>query len=172
MQAPVDAGVPKFGRTASRGVNDCGATKKSVEVRISPRARRPQNRVVTWQSIRLELDRTSDFPNGSAGRAYLLRLPLDAHGSIDEKAILLAPERATMRRFWPNEPDCGGHVRRDGDHWALVSDANGKSASIISEFAPGAIHEGGLLRIRERSGEALPFRVAKMRPLAPRQQAK
>ena len=119
---------------------------------------------MTWQSIRLELDRTREFPKGSAGRAYLLRLPLDAEGAIDEAAMRVAPERATMRRFWPNEPDRRGHVRRSGDHWALVSDAAERNASVISEIAPGAIREGALVEVRERGGETLPFRVAKCAP--------
>lgn len=119
---------------------------------------------VTWQSIRLELDRTRDFPKGSAGRAYLLRLPLDAAGAIDERAIRAAPERATMRRFWPNEPDCSGHICRNGDCWALVCEGRERSMSVISEIMPGPIREGGLLEVRERSGETLPFRVAKCSP--------
>lgn len=119
---------------------------------------------MTWQTIRLELDRTREFPKGSAGRAYLLRLPLDAEGAIDETAMRVAPERATMRRFWPNEPDCRGHIRRSGDRWALVSDAAEKNGSVVSEIAPGPIREGALLNLRERGGETLPFRVAKCAP--------
>lgn len=119
---------------------------------------------MTWQSIRLELGRTREFPNGSAGRAYLLRLPLDDAGAIDENAIRRAPERATMRRFWPNEPDLMGHVRRNADGWALVSDSPQTSPAILSEVAPGCFHEGSLLSVRERGGETLPFRVAKCAP--------
>lgn len=119
---------------------------------------------VTWQSIRLELDRTPAFPKGSAGRAYLLRLPLDAEGAIDEAAIRAAPERATMRRFWPNEPDCSGHICRSGDCWALVCEGPERKMSVISEIAPGPIREGGLVEVRERNGETLPFRVAKCVP--------
>ena len=123
----------------------------------------PRNKPMTWQSIRLELDRTREFPKGSAGRAYLLRLPLDGEGAIDEAAIRAAPERATMRRFWPNEPDCIGHICRSGDCWALVCD--GRMRSVISEIASTSIREGGLLEVRERSGERLPFRVAKCAPV-------
>lgn len=118
---------------------------------------------MTWQSIRLELDRTRDFPNGSAGRAYLLRLPLRNDGSIDEAAILRAPEHATMRRLWASEADLSGHVRRIGNRWALVSAGGEKGESIISEFDPATIREGGLLRMTERCGLNLPFRVAKVR---------
>ena len=119
---------------------------------------------MTWQSIRLELDRTSEFPKGSAGRAYLLRLPLDAEGVIDERAIRAAPQRATMRRFWPNEPDCSGHICRNGDCWAFVCEGRERRGVVISEIALGPIREGVLVEVRERSGETLPFRVAKCVP--------
>lgn len=79
---------------------------------------------MTWQSVRLELDRTGEFPRGSASRAYLLRLPLLDDGTIDDEAIARMPERATMRRMWSNEPERSGHVRRIGDGWACVSGAN------------------------------------------------
>ena len=47
---------------------------------------------MNWRSIRLELARTKEFPEGSASRAYLLRLPLDEKGLIDEQALLEAIE--------------------------------------------------------------------------------
>jgi hypothetical protein len=75
--------------------------------------------VVNWKSIRLELTHSSAFPRGSASRSYLLRLPLQDCGSIDEKAFLANPERATVRRFWPSEPDLTGRIVRLKDGWGL-----------------------------------------------------
>ena len=51
---------------------------------------------MTWQSIRLELARTPDFPDGSASRAYLLRLPLHRDGLIDEEALADAVHVAAL----------------------------------------------------------------------------
>jgi hypothetical protein len=120
---------------------------------------------VTWQAIRLELHRTYDFPNGSAGRAYLLRLPLDPGGSIDETAMRESPERATMRRFWPNEPDCSGHVRCDGDRCICITAGDDCRCAIVSEFRREAFKEGAVVIFTGRDGTRLPFRVAKMRML-------
>ena len=120
---------------------------------------------MTWQSVRLELDRTQDFPSGSAVRAYLLRLPVDAEGRIDEAAMSRAPERATMRRFWPNEPDCSGYVRCVGDRCLCVTAGDDCACSVVSEFERGAITEGGLVIFTDRDGTRWPFRVAKMRML-------
>jgi hypothetical protein len=121
---------------------------------------------MTWQSVRLELDSTPDFPRGSASRAYLLRLPLLDDGSIDEDAIAEAPERATMRRMWPNEPDCSGHVRRLGDCWACVVRGDGADNRIVASFSCRTLREGCRITLDESGSNELPFRVAKLRPLA------
>jgi hypothetical protein len=124
-----------------------------------------QKTQVSWQSIRLELDRTEGFPRGSASRAYLLRLPLLSDGAIDEKALAETPERATMRRMWPNEPDCSGHVCRFNYGWACVSGLDGCECPVVSEFQAQPIREGSLIMLTERGGRQLPFRIAKLRPL-------
>jgi hypothetical protein len=56
----------------------------------------------TWNLVRLELAGTSEYPEGSASRAYMLRVPLDDAGLIDE-AALAATELARGR-------GSGGHV--------------------------------------------------------------
>src|SRR5580765_7738714 len=70
---------------------------------IAPGGRPRHDRRMNWKSIRLELARTPEFPEGSASRAFLLHLPLDQDGLIDEEVLRDAPARATVHRFWPNE---------------------------------------------------------------------
>ena len=120
---------------------------------------------MNWKSIRLELARTTEFPNGSASRAYLLRLPLTVDGVIDEQAVQQKPEQATVRRLWPSEPDLSGHVRRSGSHWACVAERNVDQPTIFSEFDCLPISEGAMLMLREQNGAQLPFRVAKLRSI-------
>lgn len=136
----------------------------SVEVRIQCLRSDGQLQRMNWQTIRLELGRTREFPNGSASRAYLLRAPLNAEGEIDEQALLALPEQATVRRLWPSEPDVSGHLTRIGDKWAFVGGRNGAERKVISEIEALRISEGAMLMLRER-GQELPFRVAKMRNL-------
>lgn len=118
-------------------------------------------RAMNWKSIRLELGKTGEFPNGSASRAYLLRLPLTSEGAIDTTALDQRPDQATVRRLWPSEPDLSGHVVRLGDRLAFVARQN----SIFSEMEPKALNEGALLTVVERGGRELPFRVAKLRTI-------
>jgi hypothetical protein len=119
---------------------------------------------MNWKAIRLELARTNDFPNGSASRAYLMRLPLLDDGAIDECALKQAPEQATVRRLWPSEPDLSGHLVRAGTGWAFMAGRNG-TGRIVAEIDPRPISEGGLLTLREQ-GQELPFRVAQLRTLS------
>jgi hypothetical protein len=67
-----------------------------------------------WNVVRLELARTPEFPGGSASRAFMLRVPLNKEGLIDEASLARRPAMATVRRFWPNEPDQTGYVVRKG----------------------------------------------------------
>lgn len=120
---------------------------------------------MNWKSIRLELGRTHDFPNGSASRAYLLRLPLAADGMIDQQAVEKRPEQATVRRMWPSQPDLSGHLIRLGERWAFLAGRSGKQGVVYSELEPEPISEGAMLTLRE-NGQALPFRVARLSDLA------
>src|SRR5690606_15088005 len=74
---------------------------------------------MNWKSIQLELARTKEFPDGSASRAYLLHLPLKDDGTIDEGALSGSPERAIVRRSWPDEPDASGYILRTPRGWAF-----------------------------------------------------
>ena len=118
---------------------------------------------MNWQSIRLELARTPDFPEGSASRAYLLHLPLDERGLIDETQRKLCPARATVRRFWPNEPDMSGHVIRRRDGWAFSYVPGDEDDETIFHLENHPIRLGEYLTLTEPDGSHLPFRVASMK---------
>jgi hypothetical protein len=115
---------------------------------------------MNWKSIRLELARTRDFPEGSASRAYLLRLPLDQSGLIDEAVLSKTPARATVRRFWPNEPDMAGYVLRASDGWAFSYEPGEEDDEAIFHLENHPIRLGEYLTLTEPDGRRLPFRVA------------
>jgi hypothetical protein len=107
---------------------------------------------------------TLDFPTGSAGRAFLLRLPLREDGSIDEAEVVERPSRATVRRFWASEPDSSGLIVRSAKGWECRCEQQGEVRifSLPSQ----------LLRLGERvimtcaDGGRMPFRVARMTKLS------
>ena len=120
---------------------------------------------MNWKSIRLELGRTHEFPNGSASRAYILRAPLTDDGAIDACALDSTPQQATFRRLWPSEPDVSGYLIRDGSRLAFVAGRAGTKGAVFSEIEAQAWKEGELLTLHER-GRDLPFRVARLSSLS------
>jgi hypothetical protein len=120
---------------------------------------------MNWLSIRLELARTSEFPQGSASRAYLLRLPLDAEGLIDGAALQRSPARATVHRFWPNEPDMSGYVVHTRRGWAFSYELGEGDDEAIYHIETHPIRIGEYVTLTEPDGRRLPFRVADLKHL-------
>ena len=114
---------------------------------------------MNWKSIRLELGSTGEFPGGSVSRAYLVRLPLDDHDTVDEDALRLNPMRATVRRHWSTEPDEKGLITRADGHWSMSCE--GKSR--LLQLGSRAVRLGARVSVVEPNGDVLPFRVASVR---------
>lgn len=74
---------------------------------------------MTWKSIRLELARTEEYPDGSSRHVYIVHAPLTADGLIDEKQLKLAPERASVHRYWEGERPTSGYVVKTAKGWAF-----------------------------------------------------
>jgi hypothetical protein len=115
---------------------------------------------MTWTSIRLELARTRTFPQGSASRCYLLRLPLREDGTIDEPARKAEPGRATVRRFWPNEADLSGYVVRTAGGWAFSYRPGEEDDETLFHLETHPMRLGEYVTLTEPDGQRLPFRVA------------
>jgi hypothetical protein len=116
-------------------------------------------------SVRLELARTPEFPDGSASRAYLVHLPLDQGGLIDEDAMRRTPAMATVRRFWPNERDMAGYVISTPRGWALSYRPGDEDDETIFHLETHRLRIGEYVTLREPDGEQLPFRVVSLRAL-------
>lgn len=114
---------------------------------------------MNWKNIRLELARTKEFPQGSASRAYLLRLPIDDNGLIDEEALRALPGRATVRRFWPNEADMAGYVIRTPRGWAFSYRIGEEDDETIFHLETHLIRPGEYITLTEPDGRQLPFRI-------------
>lgn len=127
-----------------------------------------------WRMIRLELASSWRFPRGSAGRSYLMRLPLTDEGAIDPAALDAQPARATVRRYWPNEADLVGHLIRSGAGFAIQYEATGFAPAggwpragtpgngELFEFDAGTIRLGEEIRLTEPDGNQVRYRVASL----------
>ena len=132
---------------------------------MSQRSARAHNDIMNWKSIRLELARTREFPEGSASRAFLLHLPLDETGLIDEETLRRAPARASVRRFWPNERDQAGYVIRTPRGWAISYEPGEDDDEAIFHLESHKLGMGEYVTLTEPDGRQLPFRVAGLRQL-------
>jgi len=120
---------------------------------------------MTWTSIRLELARTPEHPQGSASRAYLLRLPLNAEGLINEASLSANPAQAMVHRHWPNEPDQSGYVIRTPKGWAISYRPGEDDDEAIFHLETHRIRIGDYVTLTEPDGSRLPFRVTNLKLL-------
>ncbi|MBS1240103.1 MAG: hypothetical protein H6R45_809 [Proteobacteria bacterium] len=114
-----------------------------------------------WYRVKLELAPNDQFPKGSPGRAYLLRLPLTPAGRIDQAKLAASPEAAMVRRFWPNEPDRSGVIRRNSAGVELIFPECGIDHPAHLEDAP--VVSGGTLQMTDPDGSRMAFRVVSIR---------
>lgn len=127
-----------------------------------------------WKVIRLELASSWEFPRGSAGRSYLIRLPLTDDGAIDTATLQSQPARATVRRFWPNEADMLGYLEHTPKGYAIRfetngspglnggSKPNGHADQQLFQFAAEDIRIGEQVLLTEPDGRQMPFRIASL----------
>ena len=118
---------------------------------------------ILWKKIRLELAPTDGFPKGSAGRSYLLQVPVNPHGEIDAPELERYPMRATFRRFWSSEPDEYGTVARADSHWRLCYDRKDEEASF--RLGLQALRLGSEVTVEDPDGTSWRFRVTDIKHL-------
>ena len=114
---------------------------------------------MSWNDIRLELACAAQFPQGSPHRCYLLHLPLEASGLIDEEMVRACPKRATVRRFWPSQPDLRGHVIRMAKGWAFAYESREEGDDTVFRLDAHPMRIGECITLTEPDGEKLPFRI-------------
>ncbi|MDF1834304.1 MAG: hypothetical protein P1U62_05390 [Alteraurantiacibacter sp. bin_em_oilr2.035] len=119
----------------------------------------------TWNIVKLELARTDEFPSGSASRSYLIRIPLNDRGLIDEAARAADPGRSTVRRFWPNERDQSGYILKSGNGWVFSYAIGENDDENLFHLENHPILQGEYVTVTESDGERLPYRVASISPI-------
>ena len=126
-----------------------------------------------WKVIRLELASSWEFPRGSAGRSYLIRLPLSDDGAIDAATLESQPSRATVRRYWPNQADMLGYVVHTPTGYAIRYEVsgtklngtvkpNGGQEPKLFRFGAESIRMGEEIFVTEPDGNQARFRIASM----------
>jgi hypothetical protein len=119
---------------------------------------------MSLKKIRLELARTSDFPEGSRFHGYEFTAPLDAGGHLDPKGWNGAKAACKVRRFWDRQDDEHGTLihRRDGS-WAFSYRPGDDDDEPIFRFDKHRFVVGEYVTVTEHDGVARPFRVVEVR---------
>lgn len=125
---------------------------------------------MTWMVVRLELGRTQQYPDGSMAHAYILHVPLNNDGHIDDDAFKLQRERARVTRLWPGDPDMHGKIiRKRGGGWALSYIPGEEDDEALPHLEAHHLRIGDYIAIShfdESSGkrEQLPFKIISSHP--------
>lgn len=120
------------------------------------------------RTIRLELARNAEFPEGSAQHGYEFVAPLDAADRIDLEAWRQHRERCVVRRFWAGEDDLRGHLAHSqGRRWLFHYDLEAAAEATADEpgyrFEAHAFRPGEYASITEADGVTRTFKVVSVR---------
>src|ERR1700730_13037386 len=82
-------------------------------------------RTPMMRSVRLEMARCHEFPDGSSTHGYELHLPLTLAGKLDRDFWLKHRQGGGFHRFWGDIED-RGRLRHGRKGWALLRAATGR----------------------------------------------
>lgn len=119
---------------------------------------------MSFRTIRLELGRTPDEPEGNPGHGYELVVPVDKDGHLDVDAWRKNKQDCTVRKFRPHQPDEEGrlvHTRHRS--WAISYRPGEEDDEPFFHLESHLLKEGDYVTITEEDGVARPFRVASIR---------
>ena len=113
------------------------------------------------KTIRLNLARTRDFPNGSDRHGYRFTAPLDADGHLDPVGWRKHREHCRVVRFWGNEEEDIGHlIHRPGGSWGFTYDLGGDEGDEAGfKLSSHRFVPGEYVSIRDDDGNLHPFVV-------------
>jgi hypothetical protein len=120
---------------------------------------------MTLRTIRLELARNREFPEGSPRHGYEFVAPLDKDGRFDAAEWKAKRERCHVRRFWENQEDeAGALVHLRGDRWAFSYDpSTDLDDEPIFRFDRHTFKTGEYVSITEHDGVQRTFKVTSIR---------
>lgn len=121
---------------------------------------------MSLNTIRLELARTADRPEGDPRHGYEFSAPLDSQGHIDATQWKAQRKFCTVRRFTAGGDEEFGHlVHGPGKRWSFHYDVGTEPAEDEPgyRFESHAFKAGEYVSITEQDGVTRTFRVVSVR---------
>lgn len=120
--------------------------------------------MASLKTIRLELARTKEFPDGSAQCGYEFVAPLNADGHIDAEAYKSAKAKCRVQRFWVGEKAQTGALLHLGrDRWVFSYEPGADDDEPAFKFDRHVFKPGEYVSVTEHDGVTRPFKVASVR---------
>jgi len=119
---------------------------------------------MTLKTIRLELARCAEFPEGSSELGYDIVAPLTANGHIDLEAWKSAKAKCTVRRFARAADDENGMLvhRRGGWLFDYDPDAADDDEPVF-KLDRHVFRQGEYVTVTEHDGEQRTYQIAAVR---------
>ena len=113
------------------------------------------------KTIRLELARSKDYPDGSNRHGYRFVAPLDAAGHLDVEGWKRRRAECRVVRFWGGaEEDIGRLVHRPGGSWGFHYHSSGDEGDEAGfKLSSHVFIPGEYVSIRDDDGALHTFRV-------------
>ena len=121
--------------------------------------------MVGLSRIRLELGRTTDYPQGSEQHGYEFIAPLTLSGHVDALEWRRSKEHCGVRRFWGNDRDEHGMLKHVGHGWRFDYGTDEENEEPFFKLDLHAFVPGNYVSIREHDGVTRPFRVVEVKPI-------
>ena len=120
---------------------------------------------MTLSRIRIELGRSSGFPNGSPAHGYEFVAPLDNDGFVDVDAWRSEKDKCTVLRFWGEDPQEVGKLRHLGHGWRFDYDSHvSTDDEPFFKLDRHKIVPGGYVSVTEHDGLQRPFKIVDVSP--------
>jgi hypothetical protein len=120
---------------------------------------------MTLMTIRLELGRTTGFPNGDSSHGYEFLAPLTEDGHIDRDVWAQWKDDCLVRRFQPGHPDGHGLLRHVGRGWRFDFDpSRSDDDEPFYKLDRHTISPGLYVSLTEPDGVQRPFKIVSVMP--------
>ncbi len=112
------------------------------------------------KTVRLELARTKEFPEGNSNHGYVFHAPLTEDGSLDEAAWPENKELCLVRRFEDDlEDEHGLLLQLGGGRWVFFYEPGEDDDEPLFRLSSHRFQNGEYISIVEHDGEQRTFRV-------------
>lgn len=123
---------------------------------------------MSLMTIRLELGRTRDAPEGDHRHGYEFIAPLDRFGHLDAGEWSTQREHCGVRCFRPSQADRKGMLRHVGRGWSFdYLPGRTDDDQPVFRLDRHIIAPGLYVSITEEDGVQRPFKIAAVTPVKP-----